>query len=175
MIRNMIVTALALILPAVFYQLPVRAEQTCKETIIATTKDSNFTLKGDGTATDKTTGLMWMRCSLGQEWTGETCGGKAATFTWADGLKAAAGHKFAGHADWRLPNKNELESIVEGRCFLPAINFSVFPATPAAYYWSSSPYAGHATGAWSVDFGYGTVNATIKSGTLHVRLVRDEE
>ncbi len=103
---------------------------------------TNLAFNGDGTVTDNTTGLMWMRCSLGQVWDGKTCGGKAATFTWADALKAAAGHEFAGYTDWRLPNKNELESIVEGRCFTPTINSSVFPATPSTYFWSSSPYAG---------------------------------
>jgi len=175
MILNIIVTVLAPALTAFIFPLPARAAQTCEETIIATTKDSSFTINSDGTVTDNTTGLKWMRCSLGQEWNGETCSGKAASFTWSESLKAAAVHKFAGYADWRLPNKNELESIVEGRCFSPAINNSVFPATPAAYYWSSSPYAAHATGAWSVDFGYGTINATIKSGTLHIRLVRDED
>ena len=73
------------------------------------------------------------------------------------------------------PNKNELESIVEGRCFSPAINEELFPATPPAYFWSSSPYAAVSHGAWSVDFGYGTVNASVKSGSIHIRLVRDEE
>jgi hypothetical protein len=175
MIRNMIAFVLALSLSAIFFSLPAGASQTCKETIVATTTDANFTLNSDGTATDNTTGLMWMRCSLGQVWDGKICNGKPASFVWADALKAAAGHEFAGYSEWRLPNKNELESIVEGRCFSPAINISVFPATPAVYYWSSSPYAGMAYAAWSIDFGYGTVNASIKTGAIHVRLVRDVE
>jgi len=151
------------------------AEQTCKDSIIVTAPDTNYTLNNNGTASDNTTGLMWMRCSLGQEWDGNTCSGTAAILSWADGLKAAVGHEFAGYADWRLPNKNELESIVESRCFSPAINATVFPVTPPAYFWSSSPYAPVAEAAWSVDFGYGAVNATVKSGFIHIRLVRDGE
>jgi len=158
-----------------FFSVPAWAGQTCLKSIIATTPEANFTTIPDGTATDNTTGLMWMRCSLGQEWNGNTCIGTATTFSWAEALNAAAAQEFAGYADWRLPNKNELESIIEGSCSLPAINATVFPATPPAYFWSSSPYAPVAQGAWSVDFAYGTVNASVKSGAINVRLIRDLE
>jgi hypothetical protein len=146
--------------------------QICKGSILANTREADFNIHDDGTVTHRTTGLMWMRCSLGQKWDGKTCSGTAAAVTWADGLKAAAGHEFAGYRDWRLPNKNELESIVEESCFTPAINAIVFPGTPLAYFWSSSPYAGLSNGAWSVDFGFGAVNASVKGGSVHVRLVR---
>lgn len=153
--------------------LPVAAAaQTCNKGIAATNPDTAFTLHQDGTATHKATGLVWMRCSLGQRWDGKTCGGEAAAHSWGAALQAAAGAEFAGHSDWRLPNKNELESIVEEACLAPAINERVFPAAPPTYFWSSSPYAGQDNGAWSVDFGYGTVNASIRSGGLQVRLVR---
>jgi len=142
---------------------------------MAATPDSVFTLNGDGTVTHNTTGLMWMRCALGQEWDGKTCRGTATDFSWADALKTGVLKKFAGYSDWRLPNKNELESIVEDQCASPAINTTAFPATPSAYFWTSSPYAGHAPGAWSVDFGFGTVNASVKNGSIYVRLVRDKE
>jgi len=175
MIRNMIVSVFVLVAAAIWFPLSGRAAQSCKETIVSTTMDSSFTLNDDGTAIDNTTGLMWMRCSLGQVWDGKSCSGKAEVFSWDDGLKAAAGQKFAGHDDWRLPNKNELESIVEGRCFSPAINIYVFPETPSQYFWSSSPYVGLADGAWSIDFGYGTINATVKSGRLQIRLVREAD
>jgi hypothetical protein len=155
--------------------LPAAVEsQTCKDSILATTPDADFILHTDGTATDKTSGLMWMRCSLGQSWDGKTCRGQAVEHSWRNGLRAAVGFQFAGYSDWRVPNKNELESIIEERCATPAVNAAVFPNTPSAYFWSSSPYAGLAHGAWSIDFGYGSVNATAKSGGIHVRLVRGE-
>jgi hypothetical protein len=151
---------------------PAVQAQSCKDAIIASTPDGNFTIHNDGKVLHNTTGLIWMRCSLGQKWDGKLCSGMAGSFTWQGALEAAKKTTFAGHADWRLPNKNELESIVEERCSSPSINSSVFPGTPSAYFWSSSPYAGLAHGAWSVDFGFGSVNASVKSGNIHVRLVR---
>ena len=64
--------------------LPITAwaDQTCKDSIVATTPDANFTINSDGTVTHKTTGLMWMRCSLGQTWDGKTCKDMAAIYTW---------------------------------------------------------------------------------------------
>jgi hypothetical protein len=146
--------------------------QSCRDSIPAATPDADFTIHNDGTVTHNTTGLTWMRCSLGQSWNGKTCGGAAAIYTWQGALQAVNGFKFAGYSDWRLPNKNELASIVEERCSSPAINGAVFPGTPSAYHWSSSPYAGLAQAAWSVDFAFGSINASSKSGGVHVRLVR---
>jgi hypothetical protein len=169
------VTTLCQILLAIIFLVPAGAAQTCKTSIVATKPPSSFIIGSNGTVTDSTTGLMWMRCSLGQEWNQNTCSGTPTITSWADSLKAATSHEFAGYTDWRLPNKNELESILEGSCSSPSINTVIFPATPAAYFWSSSPYAAMTKGAWSVDFGYGTVNATVKSGSIYVRFVRDRE
>lgn len=165
----------AFLLQPFFYAFPAGAAQTCNNSIIATAPETHFTINKDGTTIDNTTGLMWMRCSLGQEWNGKTCSGTATSFSWAAGLRAAADSAFAGYDNWRLPNKNELESIVESRCFAPAVNLTIFPATPPAYFWSSSPYAPVSRASWSIDFGYGPVNASVKSGSIHIRLVRDTE
>jgi hypothetical protein len=169
--RNVTIFPAAILLACLL--LPVgAAAQTCNKSLAATAPDVSFTILKDGTVTQKATELMWMRCSLGQSWDGKTCSGTAASYSWEEALQAASQQKFAGFSDWRLPNKNELETIFEGSCELPAINDLVFPATPPAYFWSSSPYAGQASGAWSVDFGYGSVIASVKSAKLNVRLVR---
>jgi hypothetical protein len=172
--RNLTVFSACLLLAYIF--LPAgAAAQSCNKSIAASTPDTSFTIRNDGTATHKPTGLMWMRCSLGQQWDGQTCRGMAVGYTWGAALQAANRYEFAGYTDWRLPNKNELETIFEGNCVLPATNDRVFPATPPVYFWSSSPYAGLADGAWSLDFGYGSVNASVKSGSLNARLVRGGE
>jgi hypothetical protein len=158
---------------------PVWAEVVCTNqntAVPATTPTADFVLHGDGTVTHTRTGLMWMRCSLGQELTSSGCSGSASRYTWRNALNAAqdVNHTggFAGHTDWRLPNKNELESIVEQRCWNPAINAAVFPNTPSSWYWSSSPYAGRSGDAWYVAFDNGHVHWGNRDDGSHVRLVR---
>lgn len=142
--------------------------------ITATTPSADFSDNGDGTVTHHTTGLIWQRCSLGQSWNGTDCTGEASSYTWEQALATAAQHTLGGFSDWRLPNKNELASIVEYRCWEPAINNQAFPNTRSAWYWSSSSYADYGGGAWYVYFLYGGVNYSNKgSGNFHVRLVRD--
>jgi hypothetical protein len=149
------------------------AAATCRNDITASTPDQDFTLHNDGTVTHNSTGLMWMRCSLGQTWDGSTCTGAASTFTWHNALVAAQSHSFAGHSDWRLPNKNELASLVEQRCVSPAINSTIFPGTAwGSAFWSSSPYADYSNGAWYVAFDGGYVYNDFKSYLHQVRLVR---
>jgi hypothetical protein len=169
--RNLMTLSASLLL-AVLFLSGGAAAQTCNKSIVATTPDASFTIHKDGTVTHKSTGLMWMRCSLGQSWDGNTCRGTAGSYSWGAALQAADSHAFAGYTDWRLPNKNELETILEERCNSPAINERIFPTTPQAHFWSSSPYAGQTSGAWSMGFDYGAVNASVKSGIIHVRLVR---
>ena len=168
------------LLAVVLFLLPLNsalAEVTCanqNSAVTATTPTADFSDNGDGTVTHTPTGLIWMRCSLGQS--GNDCAtGTASTYTWQQALDAAQtlnASGFAGHNDWRLPNKNELESIVERRCWSPAINAAIFPATPSAWFWSSSPYANYANDAWYVHFYYGHVDDGLKGNHNWVRLVR---
>jgi len=65
---------------------------------------------GDGTVTDTSSGLTWMRCSYGQEWDeveGE-CNGTPEQLFWAGALNYAENLTYAGSSDWRLPNVHEL-------------------------------------------------------------------
>jgi hypothetical protein len=98
--------------------------------------------------------------------------GTANVYDWQQALEAPDGYSFAGYSDWRLPNIKELSSIIEQRCYNPAINLSVFPATPGSYFWSSSPDADGSEVAWNVDFGYGYADNNLRNFNLHVRLVR---
>ncbi|NMR24406.1 DUF1566 domain-containing protein [Pseudoalteromonas sp. NEC-BIFX-2020_015] len=135
------------------------------------TPSSDFTLHDNGTVTHNTTGLMWMRCSIGQTWEDESCTGDASGFTWQQAL-AQNGTAYAGYSDWRVPNKNELASILEQRCYNPSINEAIFPDTPANHFWSSSPYADYSNYALGVNVGIGFVYYYYKGNDFHVRLVR---
>lgn len=140
------------------------------------TPSSDFTQYNDGTVTHNTTGLMWMRCSLGQSWDGNSCQGSVSDFSWKDALAKVAvlnEMAFAGKNDWRLPNKNELASIVEERCQSPSINNSVFPNTFGSGYWTSSSASAESSyRAWLVDFRSGNVGHYNKNNLHPVRLVR---
>ncbi len=132
---------------------------------------------GAGTVTDIQTGLQWMRFSSGQEWTGGTCVGEAQTYAWQDALDAAKALNrqggYAGYRDWRVPTKEELETLLVGTQS-PRIDQATFPNTPASWswYWSSSVYAVNPDRAWNVLFSNGYVSALNKADSGHVRLAR---
>ena len=62
---------------------------------------SEYVDNGDGTITDKATGLMWMQNDNGEG------------VLWENALSYAEGFEYAGYTDWRLPNAKELQSIVD--------------------------------------------------------------
>jgi hypothetical protein len=144
----------------------------------------------DSLVIDTQTGLMWMRCSLGQHWQGENCQGKAANYTFEQAMNSFKNFDYAGYSDWRVPTRDELKSLVYcssgktqsvgdkglvacgGDYSSPTINKAVFPETPA-WFWSSSPYANSNSYAWYVFFGYGYDDWSYKYNDYQVRLVRN--
>jgi hypothetical protein len=146
--------------------------QTIVDYIPDTTPDERYTLHDDGTVTDTDTGLQWQRCSLGQDWDGSTCNGGASTLNWQRALQQTGSNRFAGYSDWRLPNVEELRSIVAHDRYSPAINSNIFPNTKSNYYWSSSPAAADSSDAWRVNFGYGNDDNYYRFTDNLLRLVR---
>ncbi|SFR54017.1 DUF1566 domain-containing protein [Thiomicrospira sp. ALE5] len=156
----------------------------------------------DGTITDTKTNLTWMRCSLGQTWTGTTCSGDASIHRWQAARDLAKESRFADKSDWRLPTVDELHSLVycssgqqrqrrldasgsnarqgntsldgscEGNYSRPTIFTPAFPNMPSAFYWSASPVAFNSSDAWGVHFYNGFGNYVYRSSSTHVRLVR---
>ncbi len=141
---------------------------------ISTTPSSDFVDHGDGTVTHMPTGLMWKQCNEGQS--GPGCAAGTATKPhWDTALIATRNSNFAGYSDWRLPNKQELESLVDDTCSSPAINDTVFPNATSTETWiSTTQYLG-ATAAWMVDFSIGINGSAAKYGSTYVavRQVRD--
>ncbi|MEW5816569.1 MAG: DUF1566 domain-containing protein, partial [Spirochaetota bacterium] len=103
-----------------------------------------FIDNGDGTVIDLVTGLMWIK--------DPTQAGLGSPMYWYDAINACENLDFAGHDDWRLPNINELMSIVDHSRYNPAFDtfyFTPFPDTWTPY-WSSTTNASWIDGAWAL-------------------------
>ncbi len=111
---------------------------------------NRFLDNGDGTITDKATGLTWMKID-----SGHLQAGNHGTMNWSQALQWAEGLDYAGRTDWRLPNAKELHSIVDySRC--PDVTNSaaidpMFDVTSITneggvkdypYYWTSTSHVG---------------------------------
>jgi len=105
--------------------------------------DNSFIDNFDGTITDTSTGLMWQQ---------DTAPGR---YNWEQALTYCENLSLAGKNDWRLPNRNELQSIVDYSRYNPAIDTAFFPDTGADYYWSSTTGANYPNEAWAAYFFYG--------------------
>lgn len=147
--------------------------QTIIEHIPSNTPNSRYEVHDNGTVTDTATGLVWQRCVLGRDWYGSNCIGNASTHNWQDALQAASDSTLAGYNDWRLPNVNELRSLVAMDRYQPAINEEIFPATSSSIFWSSSPALPASSRAVDFAFGYDTLGS--RTITRYVRLVRDAQ
>ena len=109
--------------------------------------------------TDSATGLRWQDdpTPSGTSWQGAIDYCEALTL--------------GGESDWRLPNLNELTSIVDDTVYNPSIS-SVFVNTASNGYWSSTTFAGSTGYAWIVNFYYGTQGRSNKTTSGYVRCVR---
>ena len=137
---------------------------TCTANASESDAAKHFSSVAPGVVEDSRTGLEWMRCSLGQDWSekSKTCTGSVRTYTWqgaldiANKLNSVGG--YAGRTNWRVPTVRELLSLrycsngfvsetidlpdgasvpkycAEGRT-LPTLAKTVFPNMDGDTYW----------------------------------------
>jgi hypothetical protein len=124
-----------------------------------------------GDVRDTKTGLLWKRCSLGTEWTGQgACEGQVQYL----GLKEAMA---AASDGWRVPSGPELQSLIDVGCGSPVVDPSVFPDIRAddeghAKYWTTNAMGGELDLYWNFDFIDGQPDANSRGIQLFVRLVK---
>lgn len=122
--------------------------------------------KINSTVTDSKTGLEWQ----------DNSDNNSTQKTWQEAIDYCEALTLDTHDDWRLPNINELKTLIDRTKREPAIKENVFEyiGTNNYYiYWSSSSFVGHEGGAWVVHFNYGDVDGYSKDGNYFVRCVRD--
>ena len=104
---------------------------------------------GEETVFDKSTNLLWRNAPASAE-------------KWKEALAYCEGLEYAGYSDWRLPNKNELVTLVDYSKAETGL-LSSFPGiTTGSYFISSTPVAGYgeAAGVWVVNMSNGIVTSS---------------
>lgn len=115
---------------------------------------NDFLDNGDGTVTDRATGLMWAQADSG------------FGLDWESSLALAEGSELAGYSDWRLPDAKELQSIVDYTRApdagdpdrrSPAIDPIFQVSDEESYYWTGTSHLEHPrqTGAQAVYICFG--------------------
>ena len=119
---------------------------------------------GAVTVLDDATGLEWEQKSSTTD-----------KMTWEAALTLCEERNYGGHSDWRLPNVNELPTIVDDRRSAPPINTTYFVDFAPARYWTSTTNPKSSGTAYIVDFDTtGAVDYEPKSNTQRVLCVRTQ-
>jgi len=122
--------------------------------------DPRFTDNGDGTVKDNMTGLIWLKdvnCLRYDVWFNAL----TLSRTLASGSCGLTDGSVAG--DWRLPNRKELESLLDLGTSYPALPLGhPFPGFQNDIYWSSTTFAPDPSSAWGVHLGFGFASDVFK-------------
>jgi hypothetical protein len=124
----------------------------------------SFTRNANGVVTDSRTNLEWQ-----DDYSNN--GGSIKNTTWRNAIDYCVNLNLDGNSDWRLPNLNELTSLVDDTTYSPAID-GVFQNTNSYPYWSSTTNAHNYDSAWIVNFGNGYQYNGNKGTSNYVRCVR---
>jgi hypothetical protein len=147
-------------------------EALCVNGVPETSNSELFDSDDSGDILHIPTGLVFMRCAIGQTWNSTSCIGDATALTWQEALQLSVGYDYNDSQNWRLPNIKELSAITERACISPSINTASFPQTPSTDFWTSTPSVLDEQRAWVVGFFNGTSSLKAKDRSIFVRLVR---
>ncbi len=120
----------------------------------------------DGSVRDRATGLEWSQKADPAGW----------PMFWDEARDYLAGlnqEQHLGHADWRLPNRRELFSLMDYAQARPALPPGhPFTGVELAWYWTGTTYAGDPAYAWYVHTEGGRVFYGDKGRSYYVWPVR---
>lgn len=102
-------------------------------------------INGVNVTIDRATGLMWPT-----DWEGAG-GNFGETINFAGAIAYAKSIDLAGFTDWRLPNKNEFQSLVSLDRTNPCIITDYFIHVEGVVYWTSTTYADLVSSNWVLD------------------------
>jgi len=126
-----------------------------------------------GLIEDTITGLTWYRCGAGQIWDDGQCKGNALLLPFYEAQDWAESVELGGFDDWRVPEIEEMTSLVELNCKSPSINTLVFSGIEPEVYWSSESNFWMRSMAWSLFFYRGHYfNKQAKFDSFRFMLVR---
>lgn len=128
-----------------------------------------FTDNGNGTVTDNLTGLVWLKnanCFGAQNWTSAL----SSASSLASGQCGLSDGSTVGQ--WRLPNVNELESLIDDQRISPALPVGHPFNGIQPLYWSSSSFGSDHLYAWCVIITSGGVFYYIKTNSYYIWPVR---
>jgi hypothetical protein len=128
----------------------------------------------DNVVLDRLTGLVWTQDA---NIPGPTVCNPGKIRTWDEALKYVAclnGNEYLGYADWRLPNINELGSLMNyAQSDISAwLNTQGFSNVQPMFYWTSTTYGKDQNQAWYMRFNVGWTLSSDKTNTIWVWPVR---
>jgi hypothetical protein len=145
---------------------------------------------------DNHTGLLW---EVKQDSFSREIGNKTNTFSWFSDelidystvnngncnlltscdtesyIQAVNANQMCGYNDWRLPDRIELQGLVDYGNVLPSIDNSFFPHTTPGFYWTSSIDTDDLGSVWQVGFYHGRVGGSTTEQPRYIRLVRGHQ
>lgn len=138
------------------------------------TNTDNSTPINGNIVLDQVTGLIWPKDGNAP---GPVACAPAATKTWQgalDYITCLNSNIYLGYADWRLPDVNELESLLNAGQSNSAtwLNAQGFTNVQGSYYWSSTSYIYSPEGAFAVDLYDGTLSNDSKIDNIYAWPVR---
>lgn len=135
-------------------------------------KQKRFIDNGNNTVTDTETGKTWVQ---------DHCALPVAAFAEPmndveniAAIKELNRIKFAGHSDWRVGKRFEVESTLDLKRSNPAID-PIFRNTKSSWYRTSTPVHGDSGYAWCVGFFFGSVYSYGKGYSYFVRPCRSSK